>query len=94
MSRTELGRQAQTYKARACVKALGWAVGVWGLQCNCIVMTRRERQDLEKREGADHEGPFRKQIEEPLQGSTWKQKLRCLNEQCGSTDGPGDDHPK
>ena len=25
MSRTELGRQAQTYKARACVKALGWA---------------------------------------------------------------------
>lgn len=40
MSRTEPGRQAQTYKAEvgAHVKALGWRVGVWGLQGNCSVM--------------------------------------------------------
>lgn len=57
---------------------------------------RGDRQDLEleKREGADHEGPFPKQIEEPLQGFTWKQKPRYMNEQCSSIDGPRHDHTK
>lgn len=57
---------------------------------------RGERQglELEKREGADHDGPFPKQIEEPLQGSTWKQKRRYMNEQCSSIDGPRDDLTK
>lgn len=84
MSRTEPGRQAQTYKVRASVKALGWGGRVQGLQSNCSVVTRRERQDmeLERREGADPEGPFPKQTEEPLQGSTWKQSQ------------PRDDHSK
>ena len=41
---------------------------------------REWQVELERREGADHEGLFPKQSEEPLQGFNLGQKLRYVNE--------------